>query len=242
MTGKNGASRAGLYCKLTSGATIVMCLSLVAGCGGGGSKKADTITPTSTSPSTSSTSKSSSQSSAADLSGPALQSALLSVEDMPPGYAVQPPSTNSTNGYCPGHDPATAVQEQEKAQVTFSKSTFGPFVAQIIGRYADEDTAKRYMAAVRDAGKACQSWTDTDSSGSTQSNTLSPLSFEKFGDETFAMRLGTEGGFFPAGGDVVYVRHGKYVYLIGNVGVPSANTDDTVTFTKKADAKLTAAL
>jgi len=198
------------------------------------SDRADTLEETTTTSVAEEASTTTSEPEDAD-SGPvtqeALSGALLTVDDLPSGWAVSPPDEDEDDDdFC--EDAPKYRQPVMEAEVEFQESDFGPFAFEAIGTY---DDASAYMDEIRAAVEACRDFTETDEDGSESKGSFQPLSFPKFGEETFATRLSGEGGGFPFSGDIVIVRlDDELVMMIGSLAVMGGGVDDFEDLVRKA--------
>jgi len=209
-------------------------LLLLVGCGSDDdSDRADTLEET-TSTTAANDTTTTSEAEGAE-SGPvtqeALNAALLTVDDLPSGSAVSPPSEDEEDDdFC--EEAPQYRQPVMEAEVEFQESDFGPFAFEAIGTY---DDASAYMDEIRAAVEACRDFTETDEDGSESKGSFQPLSFPKFGKETFATRLSGEGGGFPFSGDIVIVRlDDELVMMIGSLAVMGGGVDDFESLVRKA--------
>lgn len=170
-----------------------------------------------------------------------LEAALLSVEDLPPGYRLDPSTEDDDEPFCEGHDPNEDHPYQADLDAFFVQSDFGPFISHSVGMWASQDEAADYMAAVREAVESCGVYTYTEDDMEWERQ-LAPLSFGKYGDETVpaAISLSTEG--FAASGHIVLIRHGAFVHGVGYLDSGEASIDQTTEFVELAERKVATAL
>jgi hypothetical protein len=137
------------------------------------------------------------------------ESALLTVRDLPSGWAVTPDEGDEEDDSedtieperCQtvidalddfgGADPAA------EADADFNKGgAFGTQLTQSIESYADEIDPDQ-LQDVADAFTECPEFTSTDAAGTVSRITVSPMSFANLGDQTaaFAMTFEEEEGF-----------------------------------------------
>jgi hypothetical protein len=118
----------------------------------------------------------------------------------------------------------------------------GPYVSDVALLLNSAKDAPKVMKAFREASTAAQTWDQPRTDG-TVTYTSTALSFPKIGDETLAVRLtakfrdaasGTESDAGTA--DFVLWRHGPVVSTVVGQNL------DTLTYVKKADAKVAAIL
>jgi hypothetical protein len=160
------------------------------------------------------------------------------VTDLPTGFVAVPHSSFTSNDFCPEHDPMNQVRELAAAEATFQNGQLGPVVVEVVALYPDATTAQQFMSAVATATTACGSWIGTDFSGTPSKYSLSPLSFDRVGDETAAMRFDAQ-TMVSVVSDLIFVRRGAYVLLLGNVMLgPGLDSAATKSYVTKADSKL----
>ena len=198
--------------------TIVVCFALT-GCGKKDEKKS---------------------SGSADLIAPENASSyLLTLDDMPSGWSETPQEDSPNDGpdkvYC--LEGNTTPDAQNNVSREFKADTFGPFMLQRVGVFATVDEAKQEIAAYDAAVDQCQTWTETNEDGKATTYTLSRLSFDPVGDESFAIRLGIgEAG----SGDALYFRQGNVVVLVTYMELTIAGPQDSIfqELVEKAAGKL----
>ncbi|MDZ7673733.1 MAG: hypothetical protein U5K30_01480 [Acidimicrobiales bacterium] len=183
----------------------------------------------------------------------ALEKRLLTVADMPSGYTISPPEESDdteADDLCEevfeeiGFDEDSAAGPE--AEVSFSKGEAsiagGAVVQQSLGS-AEADKLEENFDKLGEAFDACREFSTTDEDG-TMTGTFSPLSFTKFGDDTFAMHLSgdvsSEGFDFPISGDMVFVREGNVVMTIASFGFGMVNipVEELEQIVEAAHAKL----
>ena len=230
-------------------------VAVVAGCGGGsgatkpdakaaskaagGSSTTPTTAPLTTAP-------------AAPPSPERMRSVLLTVSDMPPGWAAglgandgEDSTTNTDDFVCPGAKEKFPQEFSHSADAgldaTFNKSQFGPFVIEALAAFDDtQATFSQAEAALRSC--AGQHWDQTDPDGTKTSFTLNEVSTADRGDDHFAYRLsGTSDGAAMTI-DLVFVRDGPVVALVAGIGITSMFGNgqlDAAEFEKILDAVAT---
>jgi hypothetical protein len=177
----------------------------------------------------------------APLTAAALQEALLTVEDLPPGYALSPPDEDdgddTDDTYCDGADPAKAVPPALEQEIGFRKGPLGPFLSQSILQYTVADEAQRYMAEFRRILDNCSSYDRTGADGETSTVTVTKMSFGPVGDDTLAIKFTVQGAS-PFSGDTVLVRHDGIVLAVATMTLDGADTGDTIKAVVTAHEKL----
>lgn len=156
-----------------------------------------------------------------------LQGALLTVQDLPPGWAA---TTLDDDGTDDGSDDFVCPQataslpealrnsDSDGAQVAFSKGQIGPLVMQLAG-VIDPDQ----FPVVRSAVLGCtgQTWEDVDDDGDVTTLSLSELRAPEVGDDAFAVRISgqVEGGAISL--DMVFVLVQDVLVAFGGISVIS---------------------
>lgn len=207
---------------------------VVAGCGGGSGTSKPEAKAASRPPGGSSTTIMTAPPTTAPAAPPSpeqLRSTLLSVSDMPPGWAVglganesEDSTTNEDDFVCPAakakFPPEFSAAVDNDHVVTFNKGEFGPFVME--GLVAFDDPEAKFSQA-KEALSSCagQSWDETDKDGAKTTYTLNEVSTAARGDDHFAYRLSGMSTGAAITVDMVYVREGPTVALIVGVGVTS---------------------
>lgn len=213
-------------------------VTIVAGCGSGSNDKAATA-PTVTSPNIAVSSSSTQPATIAtdapsakgankgSLTASQIQPALLTLSDMPTGFAQEPPDKDhKKSGVC-GHPPVTqAVPASAEVEATYSKGTLGPFINHFIASYPDAKTAAKFMETFK-VNLDCTTYKDE----SGMDRTISAVNFPKKGDDTIAIRVKGTGT-----ADIVYVRVGQIVFAVGQAGL-AVEPDLTAVMVDKAVAK-----
>jgi hypothetical protein len=93
-----------------------------------------------------------------------------------------------------------------------------------VSQYPDEVTAGEFMEALIAAFEGCHAYTDPEDG---TAYTFSDLAFPDLGDHTFAIRMTADGPIGLAVADLVYVRVGDRVTLIGNLGFAAVDSELT---------------
>ena len=168
-----------------------------------------------------------------------LKTALLTLSDMPTGWTTsdQTGSDSSSSSMC-GATPTPTSSDETTVSVDFQKSQLGPFLTeQIVVVLSGQ--MKTAFDQIKNS-LSCMSWTEPDSEGTPTTYQLSPLSFPKMGDDTFAFRMSGGSGMFTFEADAVYIRVGDSAITIANVAVGSVDSDLTASIAEKAVDKLRA--
>lgn len=150
-----------------------------------------------------------------------LAKVVLSLSDLPRGWATQAFDAKADD-ICQGLIPRNAIPPLELQSAGFTQGSSGPFMTNVVSRFANEDTAKAYMDLTARTIDSCRNY---ESNGSTVR--LSPLDFPAFGDDTFVAKATGTYAEAPLDGDIVYVRVGNRVASIETIafGESALNTD-----------------
>jgi len=168
---------------------------------------------------------------------------LLTLDDLPSGWSPSP-ADDSNSSASSTSDPAgcssdpTEFKAGDEATIQFQQSTFGPFLVHLVARYDNPSAAEDAFTAVTSLINRCQTFTETAADGTVTAYTFSPLSFDSYGDETFATVLHATSGSFPVEGNFVFFRQGAYIDGIGALGLAAAPQVDLAELVTKAAAKL----
>lgn len=159
---------------------IMFMVVLLAGACGGGDKddKADDTKSTTT------------------VAGPkesaALKAKLITLDDLPEGFAVSEPNEDddATCDALNDIDQDLPPQFREKAAFEGSLETDFAFVNEELNEYENAEDAAEAMGRAKTAFDGeCKTFGDTDDDGTVTQATLSSLDFAKLGDESFAHKL-----------------------------------------------------
>jgi hypothetical protein len=157
-----------------------------------------------------------------------LQNALLALSDMPTGYATEPVDNSPATGVCGKPSVSSRIPSDAEAKSEFSKSTFGPFLADTIDSYKSVDVAKNFISTEQADASSCTTFKDP-SDGS--DIIIAPLSFPQLGDETFAVRVTTT---IPV--DLIFIRKANVLVYVGFGGL-NVDSSQTETFARQALTK-----
>ncbi|MCX9191614.1 hypothetical protein C3Y87_09340 [Carbonactinospora thermoautotrophica] len=173
-----------------------------------------------------------------------LQSALLTVTDMPTGFTVDTSTKSSENddelSGCAAMD-SVKKQDGPKAEANFTKGSFGPFVGEELALLGEEQ-ARKSMSMLNEVLAKCRTFTSKDDNGETVTVKLNTLSFPKIGDDTYALRVTLGSGGIAVDADVITIRRGGVLILITNAQLGSPDSQLTETVARKALAKVDAQL
>lgn len=159
-----------------------------------------------------------------------LDAVLLTTADLPSGWG----SSNAVDlgadrdvSICDAPGPDTVIEPAARSEAQFQESDFGPFLAETLSAYRDEDEAQEIMGHLRES-ISCDEWDDESRDYVWE---ISPLSFPEKGDETFSIEMQTDFGFL---GEVrfhaVFIRTGSVITLVGYGALGSVDIDDTEAF------------
>jgi len=181
-------------------------------CGGGSGKTVTGTSSTSTTLTTTSASPSSTPTKIATVSpttGPRkvaeIKSALLELNDLPSGYAIEPASAGGADGSVSSKDKAcaplvkltnvkTAPGSMSSASVAFSGGQGGPFVDESVDSMGSAASVQALQASFKSAVAACQKLIITIPGQGTSTVQIAQVSAPKFGEHTFAARMTATGG------------------------------------------------
>lgn len=169
-----------------------------------------------------------------------LEKALLSLDDLPAGWAVR---TEDEEDEADKETYTFLCQEYQKksiaiASVDFQNGQVGPFLVNSVVAYLPGE-AESQFADMLSAVDQCATFTDTQD-GTTTEWTVTPISFPKLGDQSFAIRASSEFilGFIEV--DSVYIRIGDTVtsiqYMV--LGLQSIDSTQTEQFARMAEGRL----
>jgi hypothetical protein len=171
---------------------------------------------------------------AASASPPKLSAVLLSIDQMPTGWTVGPPSGSGHVG-CYGNEmEPKGIKQTASASASFEASSGFPEVVEKLATYTNAKTA--YTKAVASL-VACKSFSGT-LNGNKTTGTVAQMSFPHYGDtsEAFAVNFTVQGT--TAYEDLLIVRKGTIVMGIDEGNLASVNVGQFQAFVKKAVAKL----
>ena len=154
-----------------------------------------------------------------DPDAPPIAEATLTLGDLPQGWSAQAHDP-AADDICAGRVPASVIPPVEVARSGFTRGASGPFLVSVVSRFVDEHTAKRYFDLVTEVLDDCREY--TVEGGAVH---LGPLSFPRFGDETFAAQLSGDSGSGALSGHTVYLRVGDRVASIETVAFGDTGVD-----------------
>ena len=154
-----------------------------------------------------------------------LPKVVLTVKDLPAGWAAQAYNAGADD-ICQGRIPRSVLSPIQVQTASFTKGASGPFITNVVMRFANEDVAKHFMDLTAQTVDSCRSYV---SSGSVIR--LGPLSFPRLSDDTFAAKATGTSPYGALDGNIVYVRHGDRVASIETISFGSASVSkDLVAF------------
>jgi hypothetical protein len=140
-----------------------------------------------------------------------LTKVVLTLSDLPRGWATQTFDA-AADDVCQGRIPRSVITPLEIQSASFTQGSSGPFMTNVVSRFANVETAKAYMDLTAQTTDSCRSY---ESNGSTVR--LTPLEFPVFGDDTFVAKATGTYAQGPLDGDIVYVRVGNRVASIETI-------------------------
>jgi hypothetical protein len=169
-----------------------------------------------------------------------LEKALISLDDLPAGWAVR---TEDEEDEANKETFTFLCQEYQKksiakASADFQKGQVGPFLMNSVVTYPPGE-AESQFADMLSAVDQCATFTDTQD-GTTTEWTVTPISFPKLGEQSFAIRASSEFvlGFIEV--DSVYIRIGDTItsiqYMV--LGLQSIDSTQTEQFARIAGENL----
>jgi hypothetical protein len=221
------------------GSLVAVCgiAFLVAACGGDGEKQAGsagspppsnvmvplTGTPTTAGPATATTTPASQ----GTVTAAALNAALLTLQEMPSGWTTEPPSSDDDDSERICNIPPSRPRRLARAEVNFTKSDLGPFFNELINAY-ERGAAKPLFDDAVQILQTCREW-KTMLDGAPVTVKVSPLSFPRVGEQSYAYRATFDSASFPFQVDAVYVRAGDIILVFAHIAVGAGGPDSALT-------------
>jgi len=175
---------------------------------------------------------------------------LLTLADMPTGYSLSPSTTTTTveattttkvssNPACSA-DTSEMKPEQitSEAHTDFQGSSFAQGVVHQVYVTRTDSDAEKGLKTLIAWGERCKSVTERNSEGKEVTTSIAALSFPKLGDDTFAARGTVIGEIFPVAFDIVVIRAGSVLSVLGTFGVIGTDAKATEQIARAAAAKL----
>jgi hypothetical protein len=155
----------------------------------------------------------------AALTAADLEDALLRVEDLAPGWVLDPPEASEDDDGTCGLNLTTDFRITAEVRRQFSVSPFGPFLGEQILLY-EAGEADRAWSALTETLSTCSQDVDIDESGVETVYELGPLDLPKIGDGVVARAM--QGptaavelfGSFQA--HLVIIRHGDVFLFLAH--------------------------
>jgi hypothetical protein len=202
-------------------AVLTTAVAVLTGCGGAApSERADTLpAPPSTGGTPAGAKAGSGGAGVITLSQPQVDRAMLTVADMPTGFATDTRKEVAGPSGCPSLDAmkTTKGDTSAEAEADFSKGSLGPFVNERVWVQPD-GKAERNYGRFADAIKTCSTFVSKDDRGKPMQFKLAALSFPNLGDETFAARMITESEIGALYIDLIIVRLDDTMVSLINAG------------------------
>ncbi|MFS0883631.1 hypothetical protein [Aeromicrobium sp. 179-A 4D2 NHS] len=184
-----------------------------------------------------------------------IDDALLTVDDLPAGWSVDPDGSDDgddskTSSDSPECDLLVAAMEADddsgatpvgEGEATFRKSKRGPFLLQSITSFEGNE-AKKSVKAFRTAFETCDSFTETGDDGTKVTFKVSPMAFPSLGDDTVALRLSARSAGIRVVAPLIVVRVDQNLMLLASAGIKKRlPAEDLETVARTAVTKIKAA-
>lgn len=179
-----------------------------------------------------------------------LEARLLTPADLPAGFVAADDETADTEGVMSstepdcrdltdlmnsrGHPPGALVS----ADVSFTRSQFGPTIATGLAGFATPGAAQKLLASVTEAMRDCGKLTETDKDGSTYDFLVAPLSVPPAGDASAAIRVAADVDDVSAQVDLVVVRVGSTLLYVADSDFGGTDPELTRQVVTRAVAKV----
>jgi hypothetical protein len=169
--------------------------------------------------------------------------ALLTLEDLPPGFSETVASGSGGSGGSAGSNVVStfcgafaqpAARAVDGAQVRFNRGRGGPFIGNSVAVFDSADGARLQLAQIRSRLAACQPQKDADGNVIT----FAPASAPEAGDEAVGMAITLTGDFVAGSGRSVYIRKGNVLCVLTLIGIPNADEIDFDMLARRAASKL----
>jgi hypothetical protein len=229
-------------------AAVVAAVLALAACSSAGTGPAATSPTTSGTPAPTATAPAGTSSAAAAparLTGAQARTVLLTVEDLPTGYAADEPTTpeNRSAGVTPARCGPLADQTVGTPLARAAFSEGGPTGASLVQDVVAPPKGRSAVARVEQLGRlvdACPRYTVREG-GRTGTVRLSAVSFPEVGDAVLATRVTVDVDGVTAAGDVVYVAAGSVTMRFATSGVTGAmSTKDLAAAVRASVARVEA--
>jgi hypothetical protein len=163
-----------------------------------------------------------------DNDDPRIAKVLPTLDDLPDGWVVSTDddSDDATDtAFCDADDVDFDFGDSPTADASFSGGDFGPYFTVKVSAIGESE-AQAFTQQV-DAALSCETWADT-SSDPPLTWTIAELSLPDLGDGVVARTLTAEDDTFPVAADLVFVRSGGIVALLGNLDLGPVDSQLTV--------------
>ena len=201
---------------------------ILAACGGGSKSQSGTTTaqavPTTAQSAGTDTAAGSTTTTVRPLTEAQLQSALLTVTDLPTGWSTTPQSPNKM-GAC---NQALVISPAAIAEADFVKGKNVPFFGERLAAYPDDATAARAFDNFQSSASTC---TTHQQDGATVN--IGQLSVPPLGDRTIGYRQTLNQGGASVVVDTTLIQQGPLLVYTG-YGDFGADTEQLATFTNLA--------
>lgn len=221
---------------------------VVAACGGSSGEAATTVKTTTTEAATTAatTTVARATTTAPPTSFPAttrppgpLASALLTADDVGPGFLATPGELDDPDDTTPCGTPGVdqVVPPALQDSVDINNLIANLFVSHSVNQYADAATAEKAMAAGQE-GLACGKGTSTESDGSTVDFELTEIPLTGLGDQAFAYSGTATTGGQAVAVSFVAMRIGRAVSVLTFLSEPEADGPPADPILLAAETKL----
>ncbi|MGJ9372553.1 hypothetical protein [Nesterenkonia sp. CF4.4] len=173
-----------------------------------------------------------------------VESALLTLEDMPTGWTEESDDASSDTDDDAALCDVELIGDAEAvddASAEFSAGDFGPLLSHTVAVF-DDDEAEQALEAFTEALSNCNEWTEESEDGPLTFRPA-PLSFPSFGDDTLAIRFNVASEMVDMTMDMIAWRQANTINLIAVAevfGTPDA--EQTEEFVTVADERIASLL
>jgi hypothetical protein len=162
-----------------------------------------------------------------------LKAAALSIPDLPFGWAVSPPSDDSSvTAPCAALTSSGTKQLPAQAETDFQASEDGPFLQEILASGPAQQVHDAWASIQRAANQCSAITSGTDTAH------LATTSFQSYGDESYALQLTASRSGVTYEGDVVVIRKGQVYIEVAVFGVGSVEASLVQQLVGKAASKV----
>ena len=209
---------------------VVAIAGVLPACGGGSKSQSDTTTaqavPTTAQSAGTDAVAGSTTTTVRPLTEAQLQSALLTVTDLPTGWSTTPPSPNKMGACQPLVD--KAITPAAIAEADFVKGKNVPFFGERLAAYPDDATAARAFDNFQSTASTC-----TTHQQDRATVNIGQLSVPPLGDRTIGYRQTLNQGGASVVVDTTLIQQGPLLVYTG-YGDFGADTEQLATFTNLA--------